>query len=127
MKAPDIISVFSKRRSKSSAAPIGDADSQVVDDILDPDNTASDVCADSAIRKRHMRYADPAAPCRAMSGRATQGREDRPIAFCMTDHSQALTQASPSSGKNKARRPQSAHLARQVTPGPRDHRQTHRD
>ena len=42
-------------------------------------------------------------PCRAVSGRATQGREDRPIAFCMTDHSQALTQASPSSGKNKAR------------------------
>ncbi len=46
-------------------------DSQVVDDILDPDNTASDVCADSAIRKRHMRYADPAVPCRAMSGRST--------------------------------------------------------
>ena len=46
-------------------------DSQFVDDILDPDNTTSDVCADSAIRKRHMRYADPAVPCRAMSGRST--------------------------------------------------------
>ena len=33
-------------------------DSQDVDDILDPDNTASDVCEDIAIRKHHMRYAD---------------------------------------------------------------------
>ncbi len=33
-------------------------DSQVVDDILDPDNTASGVCADCAFEKRHVRYAD---------------------------------------------------------------------
>ncbi len=33
-------------------------DSQVVDDILDPDNTASGVCADCAFGKRHVRYAD---------------------------------------------------------------------
>ncbi len=33
-------------------------DSQVVDDILDPDNTASGVCADGAFGKRHVCYAD---------------------------------------------------------------------
>ncbi len=33
-------------------------DSQVVDDILDPDNTVSDVCADCAFGIRYMRYAD---------------------------------------------------------------------
>ncbi len=33
-------------------------DSHAVDDILDPDNTVLDVCADCAFAKRHVRYAD---------------------------------------------------------------------
>ncbi len=63
--------------------------------------------------------------------RLADGSEPRPgggpIVLRLTDRGRQRALASRSSGKNKARRPESAHLARQGTPGPRDHRQTHRN
>ncbi len=49
--------------------------------------------------------------------RFADGREPSPegrsIEFCLTDQGRALAQASPSRAKNKARRPEGAHLTRQ--------------